>query len=263
MKKLLLLFTVLVATATLWAQTQTVVNIVEQTAKVTRQSTMYVGEVVLDGQQSFYYLYSEDLTNYETVFDAIKDCMSVFKSGIYSELLPEIVGETEEFGIAVCSNSAYESTMNSDWMSATNAGLACLPNTTVVSSSSENLYETNADFAAMCIGDLAEFSIVDNTENPVAVSGPMGKLTTNIIDNVTYTVIDGTLYKFIDRHVEYTCEMITVIYTRVELRTTVTGIVDIDAAEPKCGQRYNVMGQPVGRDYKGIVIENGKKIIER
>ena len=44
---------------------------------------------------------------------------------------------------------------------------------------------------------------------------------------------------------------------------TLAGDLCIDAAEPKCGQRYNVMGQPVGRDYKGIVIENGKKIIER
>ena len=40
---------------------------------------------------------------------------------------------------------------------------------------------------------------------------------------------------------------------------TITGIVDVNAAQPKSGQRYNVMGQPVGNDYKGIVIENGKK----
>ncbi len=40
---------------------------------------------------------------------------------------------------------------------------------------------------------------------------------------------------------------------------TITGIVDVNATQPKNGQRYNVMGQPVGNDYKGIVIENGKK----
>ena len=27
----------------------------------------------------------------------------------------------------------------------------------------------------------------------------------------------------------------------------------------KSGQRYNLMGQPVSRDYKGIVIEDGRK----
>lgn len=47
------------------------------------------------------------------------------------------------------------------------------------------------------------------------------------------------------------------------VETTVTGIVDLDAAQPKSGQRYNLMGQPVGKDYKGIVIEDGKKIIVR
>lgn len=45
--------------------------------------------------------------------------------------------------------------------------------------------------------------------------------------------------------------------------TTVTGLIDLDAAQPKTGQRYNMMGQPVGKDYKGIVIEDGvKKIVK-
>ena len=26
-------------------------------------------------------------------------------------------------------------------------------------------------------------------------------------------------------------------------------------------QRYNIMGQPVGKDYHGVVIENGRKIL--
>ena len=41
--------------------------------------------------------------------------------------------------------------------------------------------------------------------------------------------------------------------------TVVTGVEDINVATTKRGQRYNLMGQPVGNDYKGIVIENGKK----
>ncbi len=39
---------------------------------------------------------------------------------------------------------------------------------------------------------------------------------------------------------------------------TITGIDDLNAAK-RSGQRYNVMGQPVGSNYRGIVIENGKK----
>ncbi len=59
----------------------------------------------------------------------------------------------------------------------------------------------------------------------------------------------------------YTFEMpaapVTVNATFKE--TVVTGVEDINAADRKRGQRYNIMGQPVADDYKGIVIENGRK----
>ena len=45
--------------------------------------------------------------------------------------------------------------------------------------------------------------------------------------------------------------------------TGLTGVIDINAAHPKTGRRYNLMGQPVGKDYKGIVIQDGKKLIVR
>lgn len=38
-----------------------------------------------------------------------------------------------------------------------------------------------------------------------------------------------------------------------------TGLEEIEATMPKSSVRYNVLGQPVGKDYKGIVIENGVK----
>ena len=43
-------------------------------------------------------------------------------------------------------------------------------------------------------------------------------------------------------------------------KSTPTDIDDINADKPTNGQRYNLLGQPVGPDYKGIVIENGRKI---
>ena len=39
----------------------------------------------------------------------------------------------------------------------------------------------------------------------------------------------------------------------------VSGVEDINAAQPRSGQRYNLMGQPVGKDYKGVVVEDGQK----
>lgn len=59
----------------------------------------------------------------------------------------------------------------------------------------------------------------------------------------------------------------TLIMTAENVTISVEGIVsglnDIHATRPKSGQRYNLMGQPVGNDYKGIVIEDGKKFIVR
>ncbi|MBQ9651337.1 MAG: hypothetical protein IJV13_03870 [Prevotella sp.] len=44
---------------------------------------------------------------------------------------------------------------------------------------------------------------------------------------------------------------------------TVTAVTDLNTDNAYSGQRYNLMGQPVGKDYKGIVIEDGKKVIVR
>lgn len=44
---------------------------------------------------------------------------------------------------------------------------------------------------------------------------------------------------------------------------TPTEVVDLNIDTPKSGLRYNLMGQPVGKDYKGIVVEDGKKLVVR
>ena len=45
--------------------------------------------------------------------------------------------------------------------------------------------------------------------------------------------------------------------------TTPTGVADFNVDFLKNGQRYNLMGQPVDKNYKGIVVEDGKKLIIR
>ena len=171
----------------------TEVNVTGQQAKITQTSTLYLGEVVLNGQQSFYYLYSADLTNFETVFAAVKDGLSDFKGGIYKALVPDIVGESEDKGIAVCSNADYTAMMNADWISAANAGQACLNLTDVAASSSDDLYETDADFAAKCSKgfdeDGVEVEYVDNDGNEWTFSGILGKLSTTIADTDSYKLI--------------------------------------------------------------------------
>ena len=40
-----------------------------------------------------------------------------------------------------------------------------------------------------------------------------------------------------------------------------TAIENVTIDKPKSGIRYNLMGQPVGKDYHGVVIEDGVKFI--
>ena len=209
------------------------VNVTGIQAKITQTSTLYLGEVVLNGQQSFYYLYSTDLTNAETVFAAVKDGLSDFKDGIYTALVPDIDEESEDKGIAICSNSDYTAKMNADWTSAAKAGQACLNNTDVTASSSVDLYETDADFAAKCSKgfdeDGAEY--VDNDGNDWTFSGILGKLSTTNTDNITYKFENGKLIKNTDRTIDYTCESVTVIYTKANLAGDANGDKEVNVAD--------------------------------
>ena len=47
----------------------------------------------------------------------------------------------------------------------------------------------------------------------------------------------------------------------ISIKSETTDITTIHPDSPRATQRYNLMGQPVGNDYKGIVIENGRKLI--
>ena len=212
---------------------ETKVNVTGIQAKITQTSTLYLGEVVLNGQQSFYYLYSTDLTNAETVFAAVKDGLSDFKDGIYTALVPDIVGESEDKGIAICSNSDYTAKMNADWTSAVKAGQACLNQTDVTASSSDDLYETDADFAAKCSKgfdeDGAEY--VDNDGNDWTFSGILGKLSATNTDNITYKFENGKLIKNTDRTIDYTCESVTVIYTKANLAGDANGDNVVNVAD--------------------------------
>ena len=57
-------------------------------------------------------------------------------------------------------------------------------------------------------------------------------------------------------------------YQKMEIAPTVspvtTGISNIEAAaNDKNAPIYNLAGQRVGKDYKGVVIKNGQKYIQR
>jgi len=45
--------------------------------------------------------------------------------------------------------------------------------------------------------------------------------------------------------------------------TVISGIANITAAKAENGVRYNLAGQKVNAGYKGVVIMNGKKMLQK
>lgn len=233
MLALLALVCLMQVTPAVAAGQQTILNIKSRQAEITGSSTVYVGEVTVNGEPGFHYLYSEDLTNYETVFAMVKASLSNFKEGKFSVLVPTLVGNTEDKGIAVCSDASYAASMNSDWKSAVKAGKACYTTATENTSSDVNLYESDADFAAKCASEYTneyeEATLVDKAGQSAVLTGPLGKLSATNTDIVTYTVIDGVIVKKIDRLIFHKCEAITVIYTKADL-SDITAVKNVKAA---------------------------------
>ena len=103
--------------------------------------------------------------------------------------------------------------------------------TDVTASSSDDLYETDADFAAKCSEGFDEDGVeyVDNAGNDWTFSGILGKLSTTITDsNTHYTFENGKLIQHLDRHIDYTCESVTVIYTKAEFDIYLAGDANDD-----------------------------------
>lgn len=55
-----------------------------------------------------------------------------------------------------------------------------------------------------------------------------------------------------------------IFYSLGDITGNTTGIADVKAETVKAdAQMYNLAGQKVGKGYKGIVIKNGKKMIQK
>ncbi len=79
---------------------------------------------------------------------------------------------------------------------------------------------------------------------------------------VSYTVEDGASYDITGIVVPYG-KIYEIIPTVAPTATTATGINEVKTAQAENAAAYNLAGQKVGKDYKGVVVKNGKKIIQK
>ena len=225
------------------AEQKIVVNVLSTTAKVVRNTTVYAGEIFSDGESVMKYLYSEDISVNEAVMAALKDSFTALAGSDFTPLVPEIIGETDDKGFVSSSIDERAQNAGSSWKDAINVAAQFYPDLTLIGYDSYDLFEKNEDFAAACAAETEGIEFVYENGDPFELCGPWGKLTTSITDTVTYTVENGELVKYIDREIDYTCESVTVIYTKADLSSSVPEI-HIDKAVisfEECGQGVDMI----------------------
>ena len=213
----------LVAIATT-ARAETI-NTVTSSEQLTKSSTVYVGEVVVDGVSEIKYLYSGDITLSSSLLQNLLDGLNGMADGDYAPLLAAY----ESYGyivlpeqrLALCSNPDLIAAMDENWSSAGYVGTLYYADKSVVSDINSNLYDLDAGFKAVLDAKTAQR--IEDIENiidePKCIVSHLGATATN---NVYYTVENGQVIKHVDTYITYSSEATTVIYTKVELETLMT-----------------------------------------
>lgn len=224
-KKLCTLLLALVAIATTARAQGNVINTVVSSEQQTKTSTVYVGEVVVDGVSEIKYLYSGDITLSSMLLQNLLDGLNGMADGDYAALLAAY----EDYGyivlpeqrLALCSNPDLIADMDANWSSAGYVGTLYYADKSVVSEINSNLYDLDAGFKAVLDAKTAErIADIDTIiDEPKCIVSHLG---TDSHSTVYYTVENSQIIKHVDTYVTFNSEATTVIYTKVELETLMT-----------------------------------------
>jgi hypothetical protein len=208
----------LMAMMPLTARAETI-NTVTSSEQLTKSSTVYVGEVVVDGVSKIKYLYSGDMTLSSVCRQNLLDGLNGMADGDYSALL-EANWPTNSAPqvFAFCSDATLAAAMDENWSSAQYVGNLYYSDKTVASEINSNLYDIDNGFKAVVDAQIADR--IATIDNPIdAEKCIVSHLGTNSSSNVYYTVENGQPIKHVDTYVVFSSEATTVIYTKVELET--------------------------------------------
>ena len=100
---------------------------------------------------------------------------------------------------------------------------------------------------------------------PVAIPNNASRTAINIKDNPTNVGKEVKVYGKVQKYfgVNGVKEVTSHEFTGNSVDIVVTGITNINAAKAENAVRYNLAGQKVNNDYKGVVIMNGKKMLNK
>ncbi len=197
---------------------------------VVQRTTVYVGEVVVEGETAIKYIYSPDLAYTQYSWQDLTECLGDMADKDFAAMMPVFVaedsGDEEETeseaeaeqkkGLAVCSKEEFAEDMNSDWSSAEKVGLIYYPSMSVEDSLSVNMVDHDDGFRQRVEQKKAlRAETIYNAEDEDNVI--VTHLDSRTITDVYYTIEDGQVVRHSDINVVYDSEAVTVIYTRAEL----------------------------------------------
>ena len=100
---------------------------------------------------------------------------------------------------------------------------------------------------------------------PVAIPNNASRTAINIVDNPTNVGKEVKVYGKVQKYFGVTGvkEVTSHEFTGNSVDIVVTGINNVNAAKAENGVMYNLAGQKVNNGYKGVVIMNGKKMLNK
>ena len=211
----LLLFAVLFAHNSAWAQSQTV-STITTSENLFKSSTVYVGEVVVDGESRIKYLYSGDVSLKQEVITNLLSGLQGMADDSYATMLDGTEADEEASGLALCSDPELVAEMDENWSSAQQVGTLYFTGKSVASETNSNLYDIDEGFKAK-LDELTEARTADIHEPLDAGNCIITHLDSRMVDDVYYTIEDGRVIRHYDTNIIYDSEKTTVIFTKVEL----------------------------------------------
>ena len=214
----LLLFLLPVIPLSAWAQS---VSTVTTSENIASESTIYVGEVVVDGTTMVKYLYSGNISIKEVVIQDLLDGLKGMNDGDYANLLEgfEFDYSTDSKGLALCSDSELAAAMDANWSSAQYVGTQYFPDNSVASETNSNLYDVDTGFKAKL--DAQTEARAEDIENLANMEKCIvSHVDSRTVTDVWYSIVDGQVVRHSDINVIYDSEAITVIYTKAELESS-------------------------------------------
>ena len=212
-----LLFAVLMANLSSWAQSS--VSTITTTENITKNSTVYAGEVIVDGVTMIKYLYSDNMSRKEEVINNLLNGLQGMTNDSYATLLDGVEADEEASGLALCSDAELVAAIDENWSSARNVGTQYFPDKAVASETNSNLYDIDEGFKAALDAQVAARAETIETLADVEKS-IVTHLDSRTITNVWYETVDGNRIRHYDTTVVYDSESTTVIYTKVVLESS-------------------------------------------